>query len=375
MSFQRDTSSEPSAVLDEPSFSDPGSAPLCRGAEASRFQELFPEREVAPSPGALTQAEEAGTSHDATSHPSEAGAVPKDSAAGRYDSVTGLYLRDIGRVKPLARQEEIELSGLVKSGNGEARDQMIKANLALVIAIARDYEGVGVPLLDLISEGNLGLLKAVERFDSTKGAKFSGYAALWIKQAITRALARQAKAVRLPTHVVERLGKMRRAAWRLREEFGREPTDEELATEMGLSPRQISEIKMAGSHPVSLDAPIEEEDSRSYAEILADDRARTPYEELADKALLATLQDSLSTLDRREKAVLRSRFGLNGARPKTLEKIGQQLSLTDERVRQIQDGALKKLRRRINNLENHGSIRGAQECRRFRAPAAQWGCR
>ena len=134
-------------------------------------------------------------------------------------------------------------------------------------------------------------------------------------------------------------------------------------------------MRMASSHPVSLDAPIEEEDSRSYSEILADDRAQTPYEKLEDKALLAALQDSFSTLNRREKAVLRSRFGLNGARPKTLEKIGQQLSLTDERVRQIQDGALKKLRRRINNLENHGTICGAKEFRRFRAPAAQWGCR
>jgi RNA polymerase primary sigma factor len=375
MSFQLNASLDSTAVLDEPSFSDAGPTTLCRGAEASRFQEGFREREVAPSPEALTQAEEAGTNHDATSQQSEAGAIPKESAAGQYDSITGLYLRDIGRVKPLTRQQEIELSALVKRGNGEARDQMIKANLGLVITIARGYEGLGVPLLDLISEGNLGLLKAVERFDPSKGAKFSGYGARWIKQAITRALARQAKAVRLPTHVAERLNKMRRAAWRLREEFGREPTDEELAAELGLTPRQISEMRMASSHPVSLDEPIEEEDSPSYAEIIADDRARTPYEKLEDKAVLATLQDSFRTLDRREKAVLRSRFGLNGARPRTLEKIGQRLSLTDERVRQIQDGALKKLRRRINNLENYGAIGGATECRRFRAPAAPWGCR
>ena len=375
MSYQIDNYPSPTTVLDQPSFSAARPSLQFREVEPPRAHERLLGRDAAQSPGGLAPDQDAGRGQNARSKRPEADAIPTQSGSGRCDTSLALYLRDIGRVKPLTREQEIELSTLVKRGDGEARDQMIKANLALVIRIARSYEGLGVPFLDLISEGNIGLLKAVERFDPSKGAKFSGYGALWIEKAITRALASQGKVVRLPTHVAEKLGKMHRAASRLREEFGREATDEELAAEMGITTLKLSEMRMANSHPASLDAQIDPEDSRSYADVIADERVQMPYERLEAEALLARLRESFDALDRRERTVLRSRFGLNGGRSKTLEQIGQQLSLTDERVRQIQDMALKKLRRRMQNLESYGTRNGAAPCRSVRATAGISACR
>jgi RNA polymerase primary sigma factor len=261
-------------------------------------------------------------------------------------------MRDIGQAKLLTPQEEIELATRIKKGDREAREQMIKSNLPLVIKIARAYEGIGLPLLDLISEGNIGLMKAVDRFDPQKGAKLSSYSAMWIRQAITQALANQSKTIRLPTHVVGKLGKMRRAASRLQEGLGREPTDEELAAEVGTTSRRVTQMRMAAIRPASLDAQMDGEDSDSYAETIADDKAESPYEKLEDKARTAMVREIVQTLDERERIVLRLRFGLDEEPPKSLDEIGDELGLSSERVRQLQNAALKKVRCRINNLEN-----------------------
>jgi RNA polymerase primary sigma factor len=291
--------------------------------------------------------------------------VARDTFQG--ETCISLYLRDIGRAKRLTPHEEIELAARIKKGDREARDQMIKSNLRLVVKIARAYEGIGLPLLDLISEGNIGLMRAVDRFDPNKGAKLSGYGALWIRQAITQALASQSKAVRLPTHVVDKLGKMSRAASRLEEELGREPTDEELAAEVGTTSRRVAQMRMAAIRPASLDAQIDGEDIGSYAEIIADEKAESPYEKLENKARAAMVREIAQTLDEREQVILRSRFGLEGESPKTLDEIGQELGLSSERVRQLQNAALKKVRRRINNLENRSlspaRLRSGNQCK------------
>ena len=261
-----------------------------------------------------------------------------------------LYLREIGRVKLLTQQEEIELAARIKEGDSDARDQMIKANLRLVVKIAGSYEGMGVPLLDLISEGNIGLMKAVERFDPGKGAKLSTYSAWWIKHAIHEALAHQSKATRVPRHVMEQLGQMRRVSLRFQEELGREPTDDELAAELGTTASRIARMRMAVVEPVSLDAETSGESSRSYAEVIADEKAEIPCQKLENESVRAVVRQAIETLTGRQKAVLYSRFGLNGHDPKNLDEVGMELNITGERVRQIQTAALIKLRHRLKNF-------------------------
>ena len=269
-------------------------------------------------------------------------------------------MREIGRVKLLTRQEEIELAARIKQGDGEARDQMIKANLRLVVKIARGYEGFGMPLLDLISEGNIGLVKAVERFDPSKGGKLSYYSAWWIKHAIIQALANQSKATCVPMHIMDQLGKVRRVSLRFQEELGREPTDEELAVELGTTASQVAQRRMAVVHPVSLDAEADGDGSRSYAEVIADEKVEMPYQRLETETVKAMVWEMMGTLTAREQAVLYSRFGLNGHDPKNLEEVGKELNISDERVRQIQNMAFTKLRRRIKKLE-HGPTCGTKE--------------
>jgi RNA polymerase primary sigma factor len=291
----------------------------------------------------------------------EPAAVPRDDLAlaqlgrerGSYDGDTAikLYLREIGLVKLLTPQEEIELAAKIKQGNKKAREQMIKANLRLVVKIAHDYDGLGLPLLDLISEGNIGLMKAVERFDPAKGAKLSTYGSWWIKQSIKRALANQSKTIRLPVHLVDKISKMGRTAMKLQEVLGREPTDDELAEEMGIPTSRVMQMRTASIRPASLDAPIGDEDSNSYGEIVQDDAAETPYEQLEDKTITNMLQDMVMTLSPREATILRYRFGLDGGTEKTLEEVGQKFDVTRERVRQIQNIALRKLRKMITKLE------------------------
>jgi RNA polymerase primary sigma factor len=267
------------------------------------------------------------------------------------DTAIKLYLREIGQVKLLTPQEEIVLAARIKRGDKKAREQMIKANLRLVVKIARDYEGIGLPLLDLISEGNIGLMKAVERFDPAKGGKLSTYGSWWIKQSIKRALANQSKTIRLPVHLVDKISKMRRTAMRLQEELGREPTDEELGGELGTTSSRVAQMRMAAIRPASLDAPIGDEDSNSFAEVVQDESAFTPYEQLEEKTVTRMLQEMVKTLDPREATILRARFGLDGGTEKTLEEVGHKFGVTRERVRQVQNIALKKLRKMIEKME------------------------
>jgi len=288
------------------------------------------------------------------------GEVPRDAESavpvkerGSYDGDTAikLYLREIGQVKLLTPQEEIDLAAKIKKGDKKAREQMIKANLRLVVKIAHDYEGLGLPLLDLINEGNIGLMKAVERFDPAKGGKLSTYGSWWIKQSIKRALANQSKTIRLPVHLVDKISKMRRTAMKLQEEFGREPTDEELGEELGISASRVAQLRTAAIRPASLDAPIGDDDSNNFAEVVQDENADTPYEHLEEKTVTRMLQEMVKTLDDREATILRYRFGLDGGSEKTLEEVGQKFGVTRERVRQIQNIALSKLRKMIEKLE------------------------
>ena len=270
-----------------------------------------------------------------------------------YDGETAikLYLREIGQVQLLTPQEEIQLAARIKRGDKKAREQMIKANLRLVVKIAHDYEGLGLPLLDLISEGNIGLMKAVERFDPAKGGKLSTYGAWWIKQSIKRALANQSKTIRLPVHLVDKISKMRRTAHKLQEILGREPTDEELAEDLGMTPTRVTQLRTAAIRPASLDAPIGDDESNNFAEIVQDENADTPYQELEDKTVTGMLQEMVKKLDKREATILQYRFGLDGGNERTLEEVGVRFGVTRERVRQIQNIALTKLRKMIQKLE------------------------
>lgn len=273
-----------------------------------------------------------------------------------YDGDSGmrLYLREIGKVSLLTPEQEIELAARIKNGDKKARELMIKANLRLVVKIAKEYEGIGLPLLDLISEGNIGLMKAVERFDPAKGAKLSSYAAWWIKQSIKRALSNQSKTIRLPVHMLEKLSKMHQASRRLQEEFGREPTDEELGEELGITSQRVAQMRMAAVRPTSLDAPIGDEDSNTYGDIVQDESADSPYERLEEKAATGILRELVKTLQPREADILSARFGLDGGNQKTLEEVGEKFGVTRERVRQLQNNALKKLRKMLEKLEPAG---------------------
>lgn len=267
------------------------------------------------------------------------------------DSGIKIYLREIGQIPLLTPDQEIELAAKIKKGDKEARALMIRSNLRLVVKIAHDYANLGLPLLDLISEGNIGLMKAVERFDPAKGGKLSTYAAWWIKQSIKRALANQSKTIRLPVHLVDKISKMRRVALQMSEELGREPTDEELAEEVGLSSSKVSQLKTVSIRPASLDAPISDDDTTEFGEIVGDMEALTPFERLRDQNLRDEVGELLDVLDEREKKIIFSRFGLDGGKAKTLEEVGRKFGVTRERIRQLQNIALMKLRRALQKKE------------------------
>jgi RNA polymerase primary sigma factor len=260
-------------------------------------------------------------------------------------------LREIGQTKLLTPAEELALAKRVRKGDKAARERMIKANLRLVVKIAREYENYGLPLLDLINEGNIGLMKGVERFDPTKGAKLSTYASWWIKQSIKRALANQSKTIRLPVHVVDKIFHIRQAAVRLHEALGREATDEELADELNMTAKRVGELRTAAIAPASLDAPLGDDETNTIGEIVSDEKADTPYQQLEGKTNTELIHEMLETLPPREATILRYRFGLDGDEEKTLEEVGQKFGVTRERIRQLQDIALKKLRKKIEKLE------------------------
>jgi RNA polymerase primary sigma factor len=276
-----------------------------------------------------------------------------ESAREAYDenSSLTLYLQEVGRTPLLTREEETQLAWKIKKGNAKAREHMIKANLRLVVKIARDYESFGLPLLDLINEGNIGLMKGVERFDPANGAKFSTYGAWWIKQAIRRALANQSKTIRLPVHVVDKISHIRRTAMKLQEILGDEPDDAQIADELGLSPARVRQYRQAAVAPMSLDTPMGEDSDNSIGDIIADERADSPFQALAEKADATLLRQVLGKLSPREAAILALRFNLDGKGDSTLEDVGKKFGVTRERIRQIQEMALRKLRRIMDKMD------------------------
>jgi RNA polymerase primary sigma factor len=268
------------------------------------------------------------------------------------DSGLNIYLREIGRFPRLTPQQEIELAAKIKKGDAEAREQMINSNLRLVVTIAHDYANLGLPLLDLISEGNIGLTKAVERFEPGKGAKLSTYAMWWIKQSIKRALANQSKTIRLPVHLVDKVAKVRRVSLQMSDELGREPTDDELGEEIGIAAKKVARLRTVGIRPAPLDAPIGDDDSTEFGEVIGDEDAQTPFELLRDESLRGEVDGLIAVLDSREKKIISQRFGLDGGKPKTLEDVSKGFGVTRERIRQLQNIALAKLRRALSKRED-----------------------
>lgn len=260
------------------------------------------------------------------------------------DDPVRMYLKEIGKIPLLTPEEEIELAKRIEQGDEEAKKRLIEANLRLVVSIAKRYVGRGMLFLDLIQEGNLGLLKAVEKFDYRKGYKFSTYATWWIRQAITRAIADQARTIRIPVHMVETINKLIRVQRQLLQELGREPTPEELAKEMGMPEEKVREIMKIAQEPVSLETPIGEEKDSHLGDFIPDEDAPAPAEAAAFTMLKEQLMDVLDTLTPREEKVLRLRFGLDDGRARTLEEVGKEFNVTRERIRQIEAKALRKLR-------------------------------
>ncbi len=260
-------------------------------------------------------------------------------------------MRDITQTDLITPEQEIELAARIKKGDEAARDQMIRANLRLVVKIAQDYSNYGLPLADLISEGNIGLMKAVERFDPEKGGKLSTYASWWIKQSVKRALANQSKTIRLPVHMVDKVARMRRITTMMTEECGREPSDEELMSELGLPRKKFALLKRAAQRPTSLDAPIGEDERMSMGETIGDEGAINPSQALEDKNLRGNLEELYGVLDEREMQIISDRFGLDGEKPMTLEEVGEGFGVTRERIRQLQNGALDKMRKALRKKE------------------------
>jgi RNA polymerase primary sigma factor len=267
-----------------------------------------------------------------------------------------LYLREVGQVNLLTPQEEVELAKRVQAGDEAARDRMIRANLRLVVKIAHAYENLGLPLLDLINEGNIGLMKAVEKFDPAKGAKLSSYSSWWIKQSIRRGLANQSKTIRLPVNAVDQIAHLRKASSRLHQLLGRDPDTAELAQEVGLSVRRVDELRDAAVRIASLDAPLRDEDCSTLGEVVADENAPNPYQLFEDRNSLSNLGAFIARLPEREACIIRLRFGLDNGRESTLEEIGARYRLTRERIRQLQNLALTRLRRMLEGREAHHPI-------------------
>jgi len=279
---------------------------------------------------------------------------PRDIPYSEKSSIK-LYLQEIGKTALLTHKEEIELAERIRKGDKEARDQMIAANLRLVVKIAYDYNNFGLPLLDLISEGNIGLIKAVERFDPAKGGKLSTYAAWWIKQSIKRALANQGKTIRLPVHLVDKIANMRKITMRLSEELGREPSDDEIAFEMGIPVNKVAHLKSVSVRPASLDAPIGDGDDTEFGDIVGDENAINPFDNLRSKSLLIDMSNMLDELEPREAEIIRMRYGLDGEKPRTLEEVGQEFNITRERVRQLQNMAISRMRKVMTSKERQRS--------------------
>jgi RNA polymerase primary sigma factor len=260
------------------------------------------------------------------------------------DDPVRMYLKEIGRVALLKAEQEVHYAKLIEQGDEEAKNQLTEANLRLVVSIAKKYIGRGMSFLDLIQEGNMGLIRAVEKFDYHKGYKFSTYATWWIRQAITRAIADQARTIRIPVHMVETINKLVRVSRRLLQELGREPNDEEIAEEMGITPEKVREINKVSQDPVSLETPIGEEEDSHLGDFVEDKEATAPSDAASLTMLRTEVEDILDTLTPRERRVLQLRFGLIDGHQRTLEEVGKRFGVTRERIRQIEAKALRKLR-------------------------------
>ena len=254
-----------------------------------------------------------------------------------------LFLKDIGKLRLLTAQVEVDLAKRIERGDLDAKQKMVESNLRLVVSIAKNYRNQGLPFLDLIQEGTLGLVRAAEKFDYRRGYKFSTYATWWIRQAIARALAAKARTIRIPVHVVERLNKIGRAERTLMSELGREPTAEEIAEVTGIEPEQVESIKRSAQAPVSLDKPVGDEEESELGQFIADEQAESPYERAAENLTNEALRDALAKLSYRERRVLELRYGLGGEHPRTLDEVGRTFNVTRERIRQIENVSLKKL--------------------------------
>ena len=263
---------------------------------------------------------------------------------GNAEDPVRMYLKEIGRIPLLSSEEEIELAKRMEEGDEEAKKKLSEANLRLTVSIAKRYSGRGMQFLDLIQEGNLGLIKAVEKFDYRKGYKFSTYATWWIRQSITRAIADQARAIRIPVHMVETMNRVNRTSRRLLQEYGREPTPEEIAEAMNLPVERVLEISKISQEPVSLETPIGEEEDSHLGDFIQDEHIPVPADEAAHTLLREQLEKVMDTLSEREQKVLALRFGLEDGKPHTLEEVGREFQVTRERIRQIEAKALRKLR-------------------------------
>ncbi|HUO69716.1 MAG TPA: sigma-70 family RNA polymerase sigma factor [Solirubrobacteraceae bacterium] len=256
-----------------------------------------------------------------------------------------LFLRDIGKVRLLTAQEEVALAKRIERGEFAAKQKMVESNLRLVVSIAKNYRNQGLPFLDLIQEGTLGLVRAAEKFDYRKGFKFSTYATWWIRQAIARALADKARTIRIPVHVVEKLNKIGRAERKLVAGLGREPTAEEIADVAGVEPEEVESIQRSARAPISLEKPVGDDEQSEFGQLIADDGAESPYERAAEILTKQALRDALENLSYRERRVLELRYGLAGEHPRTLDEVGRAFNVTRERIRQIEHQSLKKLQR------------------------------
>ena len=254
-----------------------------------------------------------------------------------------LFLKDIGKVRLLTAQEEVGLAKRIERGDLDAKEKMVESNLRLVVSIAKNYRNQGLPFLDLIQEGTLGLVRAAEKFDYRRGFKFSTYATWWIRQAVARALADKARVIRIPVHVVEKLNRIGRAERKLLTEFGREPAAEEIAEVAGIELEEIESIKRFAQAPVSLEKPVGDEEESEFGQFIADERAESPYERAAEILTNEALRDALEKLSYRERRVLELRYGLGSERPRTLDEVGRTFNVTRERIRQIESQSLKKL--------------------------------
>jgi RNA polymerase primary sigma factor len=285
------------------------------------------------------------------------GKVPLDLRPEGTTDGLQLFLKGIGRVRLLSAQEEVDLAKRIERGSFEAKQQMVEANLRLVVSIAKNYRNQGLPFLDLIQEGTIGLVRATEKFDYRHGFKFSTYATWWIRQAVARALADKARTIRIPVHIVEKLNKIGRAERKLTTGLGREPTVEEIAEVTGIEPDEVETIKRSAQAPISLEKPVGDEEQSEFGQLIADEHAESPYERAVEILTQEALREALENLSYRERRVLELRYGLGDERPRTLGEVGRAFNVTRERIRQIEHQALKKLQ----NLDQTQKLRDDAE--------------